>query len=104
MSQAFFSFRHCDRTYPCVLIHWFSKISEEPNVNTGMWWVEPNFNAKGDALYVVIHLDAMIHAAHLIGESNVPLSTLITYVSALDMFDIFYVSKYLDHHAYEMAF
>ena len=73
-------------------------------MNTGMWWVEPNFNAKGDTLYAVIHLDTMIRAAHLIGESNGPLSTSITYVSALDMFDIFYVNKYLGHHAYEIAF
>ena len=52
---------------------------------------------------MVIHLDTMIHTAHLIGESNGPLSTLITYFSALDMFDTFYVNEYLDHHAYEIA-
>ena len=73
-------------------------------MNTGMWWVEPNFDAEGDTLYVVIHLDTMICADHLIGESNGPLYTLVTYVSALDMFDIFHVNKYLDHHAYEIAF
>ena len=73
-------------------------------MNTGMWRVEPDFDAKGDALYAVIHLDTMICAAHLIGESNRPLSTLITYVSALDMFYILYVNKYLDHHAYKIAF
>ena len=49
---------------------------------------------------MVIHVDTMICAAHLIGESNGPLSTSITYISALDMFDTFYVNKYLDHHVY----
>ena len=46
----------------------------------------------------------MIQAAHLIGESNGPLSTSITYVSALYMFDTFYVNKYLDHYVYKIAF
>lgn len=52
--KLFFSFKHRDRTYPCALIHWFSKIGEEPDVNTGMWWVEPNFDAKGKPLHAVI--------------------------------------------------
>ena len=26
-----FSFKHCGETYPCALIHWFSKIGEEPD-------------------------------------------------------------------------
>lgn len=102
--KLFFSFRHRNKTYPCALIHWFSKIDEEPDVNTGMWRVEPDFDAEGEALYAVIHIDTMICAAHLIGEPNGPLSTSITYVSALDMFDTFYVNKYVDHHAYEIAF
>ena len=102
--KLFFSFEHCNRTYPCALVHWFPKISEEPDVNTGMWQVEPNFDAEGEALYTVIHLDTMVCAAHLIGEPDIPLSASITYISALDMFDIFYVNKYVDHHAYEIAF
>ena len=53
-SSCFFSFKHRDRTYPCALIHWFSKIGEEPDVNTGMWSVEPNFDAKGKPLHAVI--------------------------------------------------
>ena len=73
-------------------------------MNTGMGQVEPDFNAKEEALYAIIHFDTMICTAHLIGESNGPLSTLITYISALDMFDTFYVNKYLDHHVYEIAF
>ena len=99
-----FSFKHCGETYPCVLIHWFSKIGEEPDINTGMWRVGPDFDADGDPLYAVIHLDTMIRAAHLIGEPDRPLSAAITYISALDMFDSFYVNKYVDHHTYEIAF
>ena len=71
--KLFLSFTHHNRTYPCALIHWFSK-------------------------------NTMVHAAHLIGESNGPLSILITYISALDMFDTFHVNKYLDQHVYKIAF
>ena len=54
--KLFFPFKHHDITYPCTLVHWFLKIGEEPDVNTGMWQVEPDFNAKGprEALYTVI--------------------------------------------------
>ena len=65
-----FLFKHCGETYSCALIHWFSKIGEESDINTGMWRVEPDFNADGDPLYAVIHLDMMIHTAHLIDEPD----------------------------------
>ena len=80
-----------------------SLVLKEPDVNAGMWWVEPDFGAKGEALYAVIHIDTMIHAAHLIGKPGGPLSTSITYISTPDMFDTFYVNKYLDPHVYKFA-
>ena len=46
----------------------------------------------------------MIRAAHLLGKPNGPLSTAVTYVSTLDLFATFYINKYVDHHAYEIAF
>ena len=46
----------------------------------------------------------MTHTAHLIGEPDGPLSAAITYISALDMFDSFYINKYVNHHAYEITF
>ena len=70
--------------YPCILIHWFSKINEELDIDTGMWWVEPDFNLEGEPLYTVIHLDTMICAAHLIGEPNRPtLHTLLLWTSLI---------------------
>ena len=84
--KLFFSFKHHDKIYPLVLVHWFSKIDEEPDVNTGMWWVEPDFDAEGEALFAVIHLEA-----HLTGKPNAPLSASITYISAPDMFLIYFM-------------
>ena len=102
--ELFFSFKHHDRTYPCALVHWFLKIGEEPDVNTGMWWVEPDFDAKGEPLHAVIHIDTMICAAHLLGKPDGPLSTAVTYVSTLYLFATFYINKYVDHHTYKIGF
>ena len=55
-------------------------------------------------MHAVIHIDTMIRAAHLLGKPDGPLSAAVTYVSALDLFATFYINKYVDHHAYEIAF
>ena len=94
-----FSFKHHNKTYLCALVHWFLKIDEESDINTGMWQVEPNFNTEQDPLYAVVHLETIIHTAHLIGEPDGPLSATITYISALDMFNSFYINNSkLCHH------
>ena len=51
--------------------------------------MEPDFDLEGELLYAIIHLDTMIHAAHLIGEPNGPIPTDITHTTALDSFDSF---------------
>ena len=45
-----FLFKCSDRTYPCALVHQFSKI-DEPDVNTSMWQVELDFDAERHPLY-----------------------------------------------------
>ena len=52
----------------------------------------------------MIHLNTIIRTAHLTGQTHGPLPAAITHVTALDMFLSFYVHKYIDHHAYEIAF
>ena len=37
-----FAFTYDGKTYPCALVHWFSKIGEEPDFNTGMHQENPN--------------------------------------------------------------
>lgn len=99
-----FSVNYRDEAYPCALVHWYSKIDQEPDTLTGMWRVEPDFDCEGEPIYEVLHLDTLIRTAHLIGEPDGPLPADITYITALDKFDAFYVNKYVDHHAYEIAF
>ncbi|KAF8156531.1 hypothetical protein B0H34DRAFT_658796, partial [Crassisporium funariophilum] len=54
----------------------------------------------------VIHLDTIFRAAHLIGVSDrhfLPKHNF-DHSKALDAFKSFFVNKYVDHHAHEVAF
>lgn len=46
--KLFFSFWHNGVTYPCALVEWFVRVSDEPDEDTGMWMVQPEFDEFGD--------------------------------------------------------
>jgi hypothetical protein len=104
--QLFFSFSHNSTQYPCALIHWFSHVGGSPNDNTGMWMVEPDTSDDdNEPITSIIHLNAIIQAAHLLpvfGHDYI-LQTL-SFTDTLNTFTRFYVNKYADHHAFEIAF
>jgi hypothetical protein len=100
----FFSFMYRGVTYPCALVHWFSRISEEPDEDTGMWMVAPDFNHTGGPILAVVHIDCIFRAAHLVpifGDSFI--LDHIMFDNSLDYFRGFYVNKYIDHHAFDIA-
>ena len=100
----FFSFTHLDITYACVLVHWFSHITEELDESTGMWMVTPDFDDEGSPNLTVIHIDCIFCAAHLIPifrDSFVP--DHITLDNSLDYFKGFYINHFVDHHAFSIA-
>lgn len=104
-ARMFFSFQAGGRKYPCALVEWYSPVSEEPDEETGMWVVESDFQADGSPVLAVIHLDAIVCAAHLIGtygESFIRKD--ITSDTSLDSFDSYYVNKFADHHAFAIAY
>lgn len=103
--RLFFSFIYNDIKYPCALVHWFSCVAEPAESDAGMWAVEPEFADDGRRFTSVIHLDTIVRAAHLLpvyGEGFV--SRNHSFTDTLDMFPRFYVNKYIDHHAFEIAF
>jgi len=103
--RLFFSFTHEGTKYPCALVHWFSRVDDSLDENTGMWIVEPEVLEDGTHHASVIHLDTIFRAAHLIGvygEAFVP--TDLSFADSLDAFRTYYVNKYIDHHAFEIAF
>lgn len=103
--RLFFSFKYEGKIYPCALVHWFSRVGESPDDNTGMWVVQSDVLEDGTYFASVIHLDTIFHAAHLIpiyGEEFVP--AYLSFTESLDAFRAYYVNRYIDHHAFEVAF
>src|ERR1700689_2711639 len=69
-----FSFKFKNRCYPCALVNWFTP-GNEPDVNTSMWVVQPEFEGNGQHTLAIIHLDCVARGAHLLpvhGSSFVP--------------------------------
>ncbi|TFK32967.1 hypothetical protein BDQ12DRAFT_700969 [Crucibulum laeve] len=71
----------------------FFSFKQLPCNQTGMWMVETDTDANGYCLTSVIHIDLILHSAHLIPPHN-----------SLGAFQLFYVNKYADHHVHEIAF
>ena len=91
--------------YPCALVHWYSRVGDSLDESTGMWAVEPDTLDNGKPRTAVIHLDTVVRLAHLLpiyGEERVPRG--VKYTSSPDVFSEFYVNKFADHHAFEIAF
>jgi hypothetical protein len=104
---AFFSFvdDDSDDEYQCALIHWFSRLGGGPDENTGLWVVEPDCD-DGNPHLDIIHIDSIYRAAHLLPvyETNRYVSRLLTMHDTLDTFKKFYVNKFVDYHAFKIAF
>ncbi|KAF8801821.1 hypothetical protein BYT27DRAFT_7309117 [Phlegmacium glaucopus] len=103
--RAFFSITHNKVKYPCALVSWFSTVGDSPCQDTGMWMVEPDFDQTGNHAMSIIHIDSILRGAHLMGVYGshfVPQH--LKFNHTLDAFRSFYVNKYIDHHAHEIAF
>lgn len=103
--RAILSIRCRGTKYPCALVEWYTPVGAEPDEETGMWMVEPERDAGGDIVRDIIHLDTVLRLAHLMpvyGHDRIPAD--ISSPNSLDRFDTFFVSKYADHHAHEVAF
>jgi len=101
----FFRFSHNGTSYPCALVRWYST-SDEPDATTGFWVVKPESTRRGAHHMGVIHLDSIVRAAHLLPRfpSDAPVYREINYMNVLDLYESFYVNKFIDHHAFEIAF
>ncbi|KAK7000783.1 hypothetical protein R3P38DRAFT_3053065 [Favolaschia claudopus] len=99
-----FRFKFQGVDYPCALIHWCSAHGEEPCPDTGMWIVTPDFvrGRPGERSMAIVHVDALLRSAHLIGMAGKEFLPLTDFDSSdsLDAFRAFYVNKYADHLAF----
>lgn len=98
----FFSFEFHGVKFPCALVEWFKKHGRSPDKKTGMWIVKPEYS-DGQRLVSVLHVDMLLRNAHLLpvfGNATMPHGFHFSH--SLDCFKAFYVSKYADHHMYEL--
>lgn len=103
--KLFFSFKFKDVQYPCTLVEWFKAVGKDPDEDTSMWIIEPDLDANSSKVCNVIHIDSILHGAHLIPcFTNTKLESSFHFSSSLDTFSVFYVNKFADHHAHEVAF
>ncbi|KAJ6607747.1 hypothetical protein B0H10DRAFT_1956000 [Mycena sp. CBHHK59/15] len=101
----FMAFKYRGVTYPCALVTWFSTIGDEPCPDVGMWMVQPDVDHRGRRVMDIIHVDTILRGAHLIGIYGQKfLPRHFKYSDSLDRFKAFYINKYADHHAHEIAF
>jgi hypothetical protein len=100
----FFALPFQGKLHPAALVQWYTCVGDQPHQDTGMWAVE--LEKEGDKPAIsVISLDSVIRAAHLLPihrEHRVPDG--LTLADSLDAFHAFYVNKFADHHAFEIAF
>lgn len=54
-------------SFPCTLVQWYSHVGDGPDEDTGMWIVDPAVKANEEPFISILHLDCILHAAHLIG-------------------------------------
>ncbi|KAG2347182.1 hypothetical protein BDR05DRAFT_996952 [Suillus weaverae] len=100
----FFSFKYKWVLYECAIVHWFDVIGDAPDEDTGMWVVQPSFDGHSPNI-LVIHIDAIYCAAHLLPVYSVDfIPRAINFSNSLDKFRTFYVNKFADHCAFEIAF
>ena len=90
--------------YRCALVEWFSTYRDSPCEETGLWRVVPDRDARGRHVASLIHIDTILRGAHLIGVAgHQMLPKTLTHDQSLDVFRCFYVNKYVDYHAHEIA-
>ena len=106
VSAVFFLFNFDDMHYSRVFVQWFETPGDSLGQETGMWMVHSDIDQhRRRHISSVIHIDSILHAAHLIGvcgSSFIPDN--FTCTKLLQAFKNYYGNKYVDHHAYEIAY
>ncbi|KAF8477627.1 hypothetical protein DFH94DRAFT_634469, partial [Russula ochroleuca] len=89
----------------CALVHWYSLVGSEPDEDTGLWVVKPEFEMTGRRPHrslAVIHLECIAQGALLSGvcrSSFIPEG--LDFHDSLDLFQAYFVNCYADHHVHE---
>lgn len=70
----------------------------------GLWIVKKDFNHDRSPVLAIVHVDTICRAAHLIPVyPSQFIRRSLTMHDTLDVFQDFYVNKFADYHAFQMA-
>jgi len=106
--RLFFSFEYDQASYECALVHDYQVVNPYPDEITGMAVVKRVMRGNLPRAQV-IPLDDILRAVHLIpvfsqlGTKRIPKK--YKHELTLDdrqLFELFYVNKFVDHHAFEI--
>jgi len=103
--MAFFSFVNEEEKFWCALVHQFSRVGDEPDEDTGLWIVEPDYSEDNEPRLAIIGINQIYRAVHLIpvyGTSEY-VERSLTMHDSLDTFTTFYVNKFVDYHAFRIV-
>lgn len=99
-----FSFVFQRSRYECALVSWYVPVGTSLDRDTRLWVVTPERDAHRQLRLEVVSLGCMVWAAHLIGVAGDDLlPPEVSPDNSLNVFRQFYVNKYADYHAHEIA-
>jgi hypothetical protein len=77
-------------------------VGTERDEDTGYWVVEPDILDDRSPHVVIIHIDCIVRAVHLMPVTRTArfVDSSITMHTSLDKFKHFYLNRFVDHHAF----
>ncbi|KAI0821667.1 hypothetical protein BC628DRAFT_1412796 [Trametes gibbosa] len=89
----------------CAVVEWVSPVGDDPDPDSGLWLVEPDLDADSARVLGIVDIETLLRSAHLIpAYGDDPIPPYLKSTDSLDAFRAYYVNKYADHHAHEIAF
>lgn len=103
-TRFFFSFTLNEQRHECALIENYSYVGSSVDEDSGMWIVRPTFRGRFKESRI-IPISNIFRAAHLLPvyETGYKVPRSMKPEITLDSFKDFYVNKFIDHHAFEIA-
>jgi hypothetical protein len=103
--QMFLSFKYEGVEYKAALVRWFEKYGAAPCDVTGLWRVRLDHDARNRPMCSIIHIDSILRCAHLMPAFGSRfISPSLHHSKSLEVFQLYYVNKYIDYHAFEVSF
>lgn len=102
LALLFFAFTLDDVRHECALVHWFQRVADVVDEETGMWVVQPEYDNRNRRTLEVVHVDSIARSCHLLpifGKS--PLPEDFSYYYSLTSFKAYFVNKFASNHVHE---